>query len=302
MATTRKRSPSLPAIEAFRRAIHVPPTALREADGGATVSVWSTGPLGEYEISPMREPMIALHTGGVARFQTRIGDRWTEPCPPGQVFWIPADFRTIWRINGRLEFIGVHFGASALERIARETGIPSAELARLPFRPGFHDAFASSACATLAEEAARSGPGARTRFAEILAETLGVYLAQHASRQPDTSSLVQPVAPDLRERAIDRIEASIASGISVDDLARSVAMSPSAFARAFKRAVAVSPHQYLIARRIEIAKHLLERTHFSIAEIAQETGFSSQAHFTNQFREHVAMTPRQYRRGIGRVT
>jgi AraC family transcriptional regulator len=302
MAITRKRSPSLPAIEAFRRAIHVPPTALREADGGATVSVWSTGPLGEYEISPMREPMIALHTGGVARFQTRIGDRWTEPCPPGQVFWIPADFRTIWRINGRLEFIGVHFGASALERIARETGIPSAELARLPFRPGFHDAFASSACATLADEAARAGPGARTRFAEILAETLGVYLAQHASQPPDTSSLVQPVAPDLRERAIDRIEASIASGISVDDLARSVAMSPSAFARAFKRAVGVSPHQYLIARRIEIAKHLLERTHFSIAEIAQETGFSSQAHFTNQFREHVAMTPRQYRRDIERVT
>lgn len=302
MATTRKRSPSLPAIEAFRRAIHVPPTALREADGGATVSVWSTGPLGEYEISPMREPMIALHTGGVARFQTRIGDRWTEPCPPGQVFWIPADLRTIWRINGRLEFIGVHFGASALERIARETGIPSAELARLPFRPGFHDAFASSACATLAGEAARAGPGARTRFAEILAETLGVYLAQHASREPDTSSLVQPVAADLRERAIDRIEASIASGISVDDLARSVAMSPSAFARAFKHAVGVSPHRYLIARRIEIAKHLLERTHFSIAEIAQETGFSSQAHFTNQFREHVAITPRRYRRGVGRVT
>jgi len=299
MAITKKRSPSLPAIEAFRRAIHVLPTAIREADGGATVSVWSTGPLGEYEISPMREPMIALHTGGVARFQTRIGDRWTEPCPPGQVFWIPADFRTKWRINGPLEFIGVHFAAAALERIARETGIPCGELARLPFRPGFHDAFASSACTTLADEAVHAG-GRRTRFAGLLAETLGVYLAQHARRHPESSALTEGFAGSLREKTLARIEASIASGISVDELAHSVAMSPSTFARAFKRAVGVSPHQYLIARRIEIAKHLLERTHFSISEIALETGFSSQAHFTNRFREHVEMTPRQYRRGAGR--
>jgi len=299
MAITRKRSPSLPAIEAFRRAIHVLPTALREADEGATVTVWSTGKLGEYEIAPMREPMIALHTGGVSRFQTRIGDRWTEPCLPGQVFWIPADFRTIWRINGRLEFIGVHFGGSALERIARESGIAVGELARLPFRPGFHDAFASSACTTLANEAARGG-GGRTRFAELLADTLGVYLAQHASRRGDTSALTREFAADL-EKTLERMEASIASGISVDELARAAAMSPSAFARAFKRAFGVSPHRYLTERRIEIAKHLLERTHFSIAEIALETGFSSQAHLTNRFREHVELTPRQYRRGIARV-
>ena len=299
MATTRTRSRSLPAIEAFRRAIHVLPTALREADEGATVSVWSTGPLGEYEISPMQEPMIALHTGGVARFQTRLGDRWTEPCLPGQVFWIPADFRTTWRVNGRLEFVGVHFGASALERIAREAGIRSGELSRLPFRPGFHDAFASSACTTLAEEAARGG--SRGRFAELLAEALGVYLAQHAGEPREVNALTQEFTGDLFEKALDRIEGSIASGISVDELARSAAMSPSAFARAFRRAVGFSPHRYLTVRRIEIAKHLLERTHFSIAEIALETGFSSQAHFTSRFREHAELTPRQYRRRGARV-
>jgi AraC family transcriptional regulator len=66
--------------------------------------------------------------------------------------------------------------------------------------------------------------------------------------------------------------------------------------------VGFSPHRYLTARRIEIAKHLLERTHFSIAEIALETGFSSQAHFTNRFREHLELTPRQYRRSVGRVS
>jgi AraC family transcriptional regulator len=291
---------SLPAIEAFRRAIHVLPTALREGDVGATVSVWKSGPLGEYEIQPMREPMVALHTGGVARFQTRVGDRWSEPCLPGQVFWIPADLRTVWRINGPLEFVAVHFGADALERIGRQTGVSWRDLARLPFRPGFHDAFASSACATLADEARRSG-GGRTPFADLLAQTLGVYIAQHAGRQERSSELTEEFVDELLDRALERIEASIGSGVSVAELARAASMSPSAFARAFKRAVGVSPHRYLTTRRIEIAKHLLERTRFSLAEIALETGFSSQAHFTNRFREEVELTPRRYRLGARRV-
>jgi hypothetical protein len=80
----------LPALKAFRRAIHVLPTALREGDEGATVSVWKTEPLGEDEILPMREPTVADHTGGVARFQTRLGDRWWKPSLPGQFFWIPG--------------------------------------------------------------------------------------------------------------------------------------------------------------------------------------------------------------------
>ena len=301
MAKPRTPSPSLPAIEAFRRAVHVLPMALREGDEGATISVWRTGPLGEYEILPMREPMVALHTGGAAHIQTRLGDTWREPSQPGQVFWIPADFRTVWRVNGRLEFVLVHFGAPALERIASKTGICSRELARLPFRPGFHDAFASSACSTLAEEAARRG-GGRTGFAELLAQTLGVYLAEYANRREGASELTEEFPGDLLEKILDRIDASIASGVSVAELARSAAMSSSGFARAFKRAVGVSPHRYLTTRRIEIAKHLLERTRFSIAEIALETGFSSQAHFTHRFREHVELTPRQYRQGPRRTS
>jgi AraC family transcriptional regulator len=73
-------------------------------------------------------------------------------------------------------------------------------------------------------------------------------------------------------------------------------MSSSRFARAFKRAIGVSPHRYLMTRRIEIAKHLLQRTRFPLAGIALESGFSSQAHFTDRFRELTSQTPLQFRR------
>jgi len=296
LAAARKAT-SLPAIEAFHRAIRVRPLALREGRdlGGSMISVWTTGDLGEYTIAAMREPMIALHTGGVPRFQTRLGDRWTDPSLPGQVYWIPADLKTEWRINGRLEFVAVHFGGPALERIAAETGISAHEVSRLPFRPGFHDAFASSACAMLAEEASRA-TGERSRFAELLANTLAVYLVEHRERRREALGAGNVFGGPSLEKALDRIEASIASGVSVEDLARTAGMSASAFAHAFKRAIGVSPHRYLTARRIEIAKHLLERTRFPLAEIALETGFSSQAHFTDRFRDLTSQTPLQFRR------
>lgn len=253
--------------------------------------MWSTGELGEYEIPPMREPMIGLHTGGVPRFQTRLGDRWGEPSLPGQVYWIPADLPTRWRVNGRLEFVLVHFGASALERIASEAGVATGEVARLPFRPGFHDAFAGSMCAMLGHEARRP-PAERSRFARLLADTLAVYLVQQRQRVPATAG----IAGGLLNKALERIEASVHSGVSVDALARTAGMSPSNFTRAFKRTLGVSPHRYLTARRIELAKHLLERTSFPLADIALETGFSSQAHFTDRFREQIGQTPLQFRR------
>ena len=294
MARSTKQA-SLPAIEAFHRAIHTRPLALREGRDlrGSIISVWTTGELGEYEIPPMREPMIGLHTGGVPRLQTRLGGHWSEPSLPGQVYWIPADLPTTWRINGRLEFVAFHFGAAALERIATETGAATGEVARLPFRPGFHDAFASSACAMLGREAYRP-QGERSRFAELLADTLAAYLVEHRDQAPAKGG----TDSGLLKKALERIEESLHSRVSVDALAQAAGMSASSFTRAFKRTLGVSPHRYLTARRIERAKHLLERTNFTLADIALETGFSSQAHFTDRFREQMGQTPLQFRRGV----
>jgi AraC-like DNA-binding protein len=57
------------------------------------------------------------------------------------------------------------------------------------------------------------------------------------------------------------------------------------------------PHQFMTSRRVERAKELLLRTDHSLAEIALEVGFSSQAHFTDQFRRATGSTPHRYRKG-----
>ena len=65
---------------------------------------------------------------------------------------------------------------------------------------------------------------------------------------------------------------------------------------AFKNYKGVSPINYLITRRIQEAKLLLETSNFSIAKIAQAIGFSSQSYFSQVFRKETGLSPIQYRK------
>ncbi|MEP0956633.1 helix-turn-helix transcriptional regulator [Microcoleus sp. FACHB-1515] len=70
------------------------------------------------------------------------------------------------------------------------------------------------------------------------------------------------------------------------------------FARAFKSAIGMPPHQYITQQRIDRAKLLLSATQLSITEVTFQVGFSNQSHFTAQFRKLVGATPKQYRERI----
>jgi AraC family transcriptional regulator len=67
-------------------------------------------------------------------------------------------------------------------------------------------------------------------------------------------------------------------------------------ARQFKEATGLPPHQYVIARRVERARHLLQAgTGLSLAEVAAHAGFSDQSQFSHHFKRLVGVTPGQFR-------
>ena len=84
----------------------------------------------------------------------------------------------------------------------------------------------------------------------------------------------------------------------VSDLASAVRLSPSHFARAFKRTTGCSPHHYLLRRRIECAKERMRTTGEPLAQIALAYGFSDQAHFTRCFKRHEGETPTAWYRRV----
>lgn len=83
------------------------------------------------------------------------------------------------------------------------------------------------------------------------------------------------------------------------DLAAVVGMNQFRFARAFRHATGLSPHQYLVQLRVKRARELLTSSTIPVGQIALMVGFTDQSHLTNVFRRIVGTTPLRYRRSVG---
>lgn len=73
-------------------------------------------------------------------------------------------------------------------------------------------------------------------------------------------------------------------------------LSPYYLSRLFRRVTGQSIVDFINVRRIEAARRLLESTDLGINDVAEETGFSTTAHFRRVFREQVGVSPMQYRK------
>ncbi|HEX5609008.1 MAG TPA: AraC family transcriptional regulator [Solirubrobacterales bacterium] len=96
-------------------------------------------------------------------------------------------------------------------------------------------------------------------------------------------------------RARDLADARYAEPLGVDDLAAAAGLSRAHFSREFRRAFGVSPHGYLLTRRLERAAALLRNTDSSVAEICMAVGLQSVGSFTTSFKRAFGKTPTAYR-------
>ncbi|PZM08008.1 helix-turn-helix domain-containing protein [Rhizobium tubonense] len=94
----------------------------------------------------------------------------------------------------------------------------------------------------------------------------------------------------------------IAGQISLNDLAELVSLSTSYFSSAFKASFGVSPHNYVVAQRVEFAKKRMLFSDTPLCEIALDCGLADQAHLSRVFRRVTGMTPSAWRRYSLRTT
>lgn len=96
-------------------------------------------------------------------------------------------------------------------------------------------------------------------------------------------------------RARDLADARYAEPLDVDDLAGAAGLSRAHFSREFRREFGVSPHAYLLTRRLERAAALLRTTDRSVAEVCLDVGLQSIGSFTTSFKRAYGQTPTAYR-------
>jgi AraC family transcriptional regulator len=96
--------------------------------------------------------------------------------------------------------------------------------------------------------------------------------------------------------AIDYIGDNLANkDLTLTEMAGAAHMSPYHFSRLFKESTGLTPHQYVIERRVQRAKELLSSTALPIAEIALLCGFAHQSHLNRHFKRLLGVSPKALR-------
>jgi AraC family transcriptional regulator len=135
----------------------------------------------------------------------------------------------------------------------------------------------------------------------LYAETLSLAFVLHLLAAHGRGTAHKHLAPKgklgaLQLRSvIELAHARLATGLTLDVMARAAGYSPFQFARLFKATTGLAPHRFILSLRLERACRLLDDTS-DIADVALKTGFYDQAHFTNMFRRRFGVTPTSYAR------
>lgn len=98
--------------------------------------------------------------------------------------------------------------------------------------------------------------------------------------------------------ARDWMEENFSSNITLEDIAAEATMNSQHFLRMFKQVYLITPHQYLIERKLKKARQLLESTGMTINEICEAIGFESVFSFSILFKSRFGAPPSRLRKGV----
>jgi AraC family transcriptional regulator len=136
--------------------------------------------------------------------------------------------------------------------------------------------------------------------AESLANVLAVHLIRFALTPRQPARRRAGTLPRAKLRAVvEYVEEHLDGSPTLEQLAAVARLSPNYFVGQFKRATGLPPHQYVILRRVERARQLLQTgTELSLAEVAAHAGFFDQSQFSYHFKRIVGATPGQFRTSV----
>jgi AraC family transcriptional regulator len=142
----------------------------------------------------------------------------------------------------------------------------------------------------------KAGCPAGRLYGQSFGTALAVHLIKNFSVSKHYFSEYDDGLPKYKlKQVIDYIEANLSEDIKLADLANTVGISCYYFCRLFKQSLHRTPHQYVIYRRVELAKQLLKQSDLSIADVTLMCGFAHQSHLSRHFRRLVGLSPKQFR-------
>jgi len=200
--------------------------------------------------------------------------------------------------------LAFRFSPEYFERIAADAGgRPGFRVPRLPPLRATSPVIARALSAL-----ARSGLALEERgWVELGWEELGIQLAARAVQVADSLEHNLHDAPPSALRrvtqAVRRIERDLTAGLDLASLARDAGLSPYHFLRTFQGLTGVTPHQFVLRRRLReaalrLASFRLASEREKVLDIALDCGFRDLSNFNHAFRAEFGVSPRHFRRSM----
>jgi AraC family transcriptional regulator len=258
---------------------------------------WRTTPeSGELNLPPSSVHAIILLIRPPEKLGLRCqGVQIEGPVPASSVLVFPAGSSKFLQWEGSMDSLGIYMDPGLIARVAAE----SFDFDPTPkfLRPLHRLTVPELRAAMLAVDAELriGGPGS-----PLLIESLGTMLCVHLLRHVISPHRLRSAGDGILSRrklhnVIDYIMQNLEGSPSLGQMAATAHLSPYHFARQFKAATGLPPYQYVIARRVERALHLLRgHNELGLAEVALRAGFSDQSKLSFHFKRLLGVTPRQF--------
>lgn len=246
------------------------------------------------DLPPVRGPFLSAHLRNPCQLSTRWNGKLRRSRSlPGETIIMSANQENSWAGDGEIDELQMFLDPVLIQDAAAEISDRNVDLLE---GIGIRDPVMAALAGRLVEEL--SNPGrCSSMIGDAMAHALTAQLLSRHSNLRGATSIARIDMPAHKVRsAIEYIETHLGDDVSIEAVASALGMSSFRFARGFARSTGQSPHQFLVARRIEVAKDLLRSSDRSLADVARTVGFSTQSHFTVVFGKRCQMTPLAYRR------
>lgn len=245
---------------------------------------------------PLAWHFVAAHLLNPSKLSMRLNGRWQRGrTHPGELIIMAAQHENAWEWDGAIDELHVCLAPEVLDDAANEiSGRPADLVSSISLSDPWIFQIAVRLMAEVESPSASS-----TLFGDLMAQALALQLLRGHSPTMSVRALERTdLSRASLQRVLDAVETGISGSLSLEEVAAAAAISPFRLSHGFKKAMGISLHQYVIQRRVEHAKALLQATDERISAIAVASGFASQSHLTTVFKRLTGSTPLLYRRSF----
>jgi AraC family transcriptional regulator len=242
--------------------------------------------------------VLTLHLRTRPRGAMAAEGRWLDPknFHAGNAGIVDLRMKLASEYAGPFHYLSCYLPRQALNHVTDDAGAP--RIQDLRYRPGvgFADPVLRHLMLSVRPALAANASEISTLYADHVAVALVTHLActygEMQLRRPSSGGLT----PKQERRAKELLDARLDGAVSLAELANTCELSVRHFSRAFRQSTGQSPHRWLLERRLDKARAMLEGSSLSLHDVATECGFASQSHFTRVFTRAIGTSPGMWRR------